>query len=79
MMGMDKHIFRALVTSLSYTSGLCAGKYVSTDEKVAIFLRAAVSGGTNRELQERFQWGGATISLYVFFFFPSTNSFLYEI
>ena len=67
MMGMDKHIFRALVTALSRTSDLCAGKYVSADEKVAIFLRAAVSGDTNRELQERFQRGGATISLYVVF------------
>jgi hypothetical protein len=38
MMGMDKHIFRALVTVLSQTSDLCAGKYVSADEKVAIFL-----------------------------------------
>jgi hypothetical protein len=28
-------------------------------------FRAAVSGDTNRELQERFQRGGVTISLYV--------------
>jgi hypothetical protein len=38
MMGMDKHIFRALVTVLSQTSDLCAGKYVSANEKVAFFL-----------------------------------------
>ena len=50
MMGMDKHIFRALITVLSQTSDLCAGKYVSADEKVAIFLRVAVLGDTNREL-----------------------------
>lgn len=75
-MGMDKHIFRALVTVLSQISDLCARKYIFADEKVGIFLQAAVSGDTNRELQECFQWGGATISLYVIFQNFSTNGSL---
>ena len=67
MFGMSKHVFRSLLLELrtSEVDGLSDSRYVSAEEKLAIFLRAAVSGGSNRELQERFMRGGATISKFV--------------
>ena len=54
MFGMRKNVFRALISELRNIRGLSDSRYVSIEEKVAIFLRAAVSNGSNRELQERF-------------------------
>lgn len=64
MFGMKKKVFRSLVLELRLRGSLSNSRYVSVEEKVAIFLRAAVSAGSNRELQERFMRGGATISKY---------------
>lgn len=65
MFGMSKHVFRSLLLELRTLDGLSDSCYVSAEEKLAIFLHAAVSGGSNRELQERFMRGGATISKFV--------------
>lgn len=65
MFGMNKKVFRSLVYELCILCGLSGSRYVSAEEKLAIFLRAAVSGGSNQELQERFMRGGATISMCV--------------
>jgi hypothetical protein len=65
MFGMKKNIFRALVSELRNIGGLSDSRYVSIKEKVAIFLCAAVSNGSNCELQECFMRGAATISKQV--------------
>lgn len=65
MFGMKKWVFCSLVRDLCASGKLSNSRYVSAEEKVAIFLRIAVSAGSNREIQERFMCGGATISMYV--------------
>lgn len=62
MFGMRKVVFVRLVHALRQTSGLSNSRWVTANEQVAIFLRIAVTGGSNREQQERFQRGGATIT-----------------
>jgi hypothetical protein len=62
MFGMSKRVFRSLVYELRQLGGLSDSRWVAADEKVAIFLRGAVSNGSNRELQERFMRGAAMIS-----------------
>ncbi|KAF5354500.1 hypothetical protein D9758_012403 [Tetrapyrgos nigripes] len=64
MFGMNKRVFHGLVQELSNTCGLKDSRYVSAEEKVAIFLHTMVSTCSNRELQEHFQRGGDTILHY---------------
>jgi hypothetical protein len=40
-------------------------RYVSAEEQLAVFLRITRTGQSNREMQERFQRSGDTISKYV--------------
>lgn len=65
MMGMSKYVFQRLVTALR-GAGLHATRYVSLEEQLGVFLRIAVTGLGNREMQERFQRSGETISKWVF-------------
>jgi hypothetical protein len=61
-LGMVKHVFRKLCAELQLQHGLSDGKYVSAEEKLAIFLHFARTGASSRMLQERFQRSGETIS-----------------
>ena len=60
--GIDKTIFRALLHYLQSHSHLSDSKHITATEQLAIFLYMAVSGATNRLLQERFQRSRDTIS-----------------
>ena len=61
-MGMNKHVFEALVSKLSELTFLESGKFVSVHEKLAIFLYTVVRNLSNRKVHERFQHSGSTIS-----------------
>jgi len=73
MMGMAKHVFRRLLRELQIHGGLCDTKYVTAEEQLAIFLRVCRTGGTQRDMQERFQRSPNTISVYVFIFYTAPN------
>ncbi len=60
--GMDKFVFKHLLKALNKHSGFNDSKYVTTEEKLGIYLYACRTGLTNRKLQERFQRSGDTIS-----------------
>ncbi|THU76995.1 hypothetical protein K435DRAFT_576043, partial [Dendrothele bispora CBS 962.96] len=60
-MGMGRHVFQNLVQDLS-KCGLCGSRYVTAEERVAIFLRLVIYGTGQREAQERFQRSADTIS-----------------
>jgi hypothetical protein len=61
-MGVQKHVFRRLIEELRQKTSLDNTKHVSVEEQVAIFLHVAITGQSNRKLQERFQRSGDTIS-----------------
>ena len=61
-MGMSKILFRKLLRDLQVSTGLQDSKYIKAEEQAAIFLHFCVTGATNRQLQERFQHSGDTIS-----------------
>lgn len=61
-LGMAKYVFRQLCTELQLQHGLSDSKYVSAEEKLAIFLHFSRTGASSRMLQERFQRSGETIS-----------------
>ena len=61
-LGMAKHVFCKLCSELRMLHGLSDGKFVSAEEKLAIFLYFARTGASSRMLQERFQRSGETIS-----------------
>jgi hypothetical protein len=62
VLGLHKHVFLKLLSELYSKGGLRDSKYVDAEEMLAIFLYAAVHNSTNRELAERFQRSGETIS-----------------
>ena len=59
--GMQKFVFRRLLTTLEMCTGLRGTQHVSAAEQVAIFLHFVCRGLSNRALQERFQRSGDTI------------------
>jgi hypothetical protein len=61
-MGMQKHVFWALLSVLRRDVGLHDTKHVLDEEQLAIFLHYAHRGLSNRALQERFQRSPETIS-----------------
>jgi len=61
-MGMHKHVFKQLLRELQWKVDLDSSKYITIEEQVAIFLYVAVTGQSNRKVQERFQRSGDTIS-----------------
>jgi hypothetical protein len=65
-MGMEKHVFRQLIKVLQVKAGLGDTKHVTIEEQLGIFLHMAVTGNSNRKMQERFQQSGDTISKCVF-------------
>ena len=60
-MGMNKHVFRALLREL-IKYGLHDTRYVSAEEQLAIFLYLAVTGLPQRHLEERFQRSPSTLT-----------------
>ena len=60
-LGLNKFVFRRLLTMLKTNTELCATRHVSLAEQVAIFLHYVRRGVSNRALQERFQRSGDTI------------------
>ena len=61
-MGMQKHVFYALISVLRRDVGLRDTRHVSDEEQLAIFLHYAHRGLSNQALQERFQRSPDTIS-----------------
>jgi hypothetical protein len=61
-MGMKKHVFRALLSTLRRDAGLHSTRHISDEEQLAIFLHYTHRGLSNRALQERFQRSADTIS-----------------
>jgi hypothetical protein len=61
-LAMPKHVFRKLVHELELHAGLKHSKHISAEEQVAIFLHLCKTGGTMRDLRERFQHSPDTIS-----------------
>ena len=59
--GMNKFVFRRLLTTLERDAGLHGTRHVSAGEQTAIFLHYVRRGLSNRALQERFQCSGDTI------------------
>ena len=64
-LGVNKHVFRALIRELQEYAGFAPTKHVSQEEQLAIFLRLARTGLGQREARERFQRSPETVSLYV--------------
>ena len=64
-LGMAKPVFLQLCCELREHCGLRSSKHLGLVEKVAIFLRICRTGGSHREIRERFQHAPGTISMYV--------------
>lgn len=61
-LGMHRHVFVRLVAELGRHGAINDTRYVTAEEQVAIFLRVIKRNASNRDLQERFQRSGSTIS-----------------
>jgi hypothetical protein len=64
-LGVHKHIFPALITSLK-NAGYRRSKFVSLEEQLAIFLYTCVTGLSIRHVAERFQRATETASKYAY-------------
>ncbi|KAF5371195.1 hypothetical protein D9758_004156 [Tetrapyrgos nigripes] len=64
-LGCTKYVFRRLKRELEHF-GLQPSRYVSLNEKLAIFLHLGRTGHSSRMMQERFQRSGDTISKYIY-------------
>jgi len=54
--------------------GLRVGEKVTIEQQIAIFLSVAGHGCSNREVQERFQIRGFTVTKYVVLFFINVHN-----
>lgn len=61
-LGMSALEFSLLWAELAAIGGLADSRFVSSQEQLAIFVYWMVHGSSQRELQERFQRSGDTIS-----------------
>jgi len=59
---MKLEVFQFLCSELQNKGGLVPSKHVGIEEQVAMFLYAIAQSHTNREVQERFQHSGETVS-----------------
>jgi hypothetical protein len=59
---MKLEVFQFLCTELKNKGGLTPSRYVGIKEQVAMFLYTIAHSRSNREVQERFQHSGETIS-----------------
>ncbi|KAF7348750.1 putative nuclease HARBI1-like protein [Mycena venus] len=64
-LGMSALEFALLWAELVALGGLAESRYVTAQEQLAIFVYWMVHGSSQRELQERFQHSGDTISRYL--------------
>jgi hypothetical protein len=60
-LGVRRYVFRRLVSALQ-DAGIGRSRYVSLEEKLAIFLYSSVTGLSIRHLGEQFQRSNETIS-----------------
>jgi hypothetical protein len=61
-LGMRPHVFSLLIKEL-YGAGMRRSKFLSLEEKLAIFLYMSVTGLSIRHVAERFQHANDTISM----------------
>jgi hypothetical protein len=66
-LGVHKEVFEELIQSL-LDGGQGPSKYISLEEKLAIFLYTCVTGLSLRHVGECFQHSTETISKYIFLF-----------
>jgi DDE superfamily endonuclease len=59
---MKLEVFKFLCSELKAHGGLTPSRYVGVEEQVAMFLHAIAHSCSNREVQERFQHSGETVS-----------------
>lgn len=59
---MKLEVFQFLCIELESSASLSASKFITIEEKVAIFLWTVARSASNRDTQERFQHSGETIS-----------------
>ena len=59
---MKLEVFQFLCIELESSTSLSASKFITIEEKVAIFLWTVARSASNRDTQERFQHSGETIS-----------------
>ena len=70
-MGFSQSVFDKLFGTLVANCGLSDSRYVTAEERLTIFCHFLRTGKSSREMQERFQRSGWTITksvlLYAFF------------
>jgi hypothetical protein len=66
-LGMSQAVFRGLCCVLQLECDLTDGKFIAADEQVAMFLYFAHRGCSVRDIMERFQHSGGTVSKCVLF------------
>jgi len=59
---MKVEVFQVLCATLASQGGLSASKHIAVDEKVGMFLWTVANAASNRQVQERFQHSGDTVS-----------------
>ncbi|CAO2838181.1 unnamed protein product [Amaranthus hypochondriacus] len=62
MLRMKQSTFRQICTDLESKYGLLPSRNISTLEKVGLFVWTLSKGASNRDVQERFQHSGETVS-----------------
>lgn len=65
-LGMNVHVFLALLHELQVACGLGDSCYVGLNEQVAIFLYMCVTGMSTQHVAERFQCSNTSISKQAF-------------
>ena len=75
---MKKETFISLCTWLQVNGGLAPSRYIAVDEQVFMFLWTLNYSASNRQVEERFQHSGETVSRYSlhFTFFSTINKYL---
>ena len=63
-LGVSKDVFLELCKQLHEKTGLQDSRYITREEKVAIFLYFGRHAAGQRDIAERFQHSGETISEY---------------
>jgi hypothetical protein len=64
-LGLQRHVYLALVSQLTDLAGLRDSRQVSAHEQVAIFLYTVTGNASIRKVAERFQHSTQTVSNYV--------------
>ena len=61
---MKLPVFQFLCIKLEKTGGLTPSKFITVEEQVAMFLFTVSRAASNRDVQQRFQHSGETVSRY---------------